>query len=264
MTLNQLFANDAFAQSKKLSGGITCNGLRIQLTHIAGKMPELLVTGDVTLTIKVFELTTNGAPKLNSLMHYTQQNIANKLKGETMDYDRYLSNYDNKANKFNKSTQAIYNVRYRINYIVKIEKINRLSQLSGNDFVLAVLDRIGFKTDNLNTSGLTLGKEGPATVVYNDWCKYPNISAHEFFHTLGLGHAKGASSSKSLMGEVAGAKNNSISFNELSKMNEYLMRDLVNMSDGVYTNPTLNTVENLRKFLNNPTNGFKYNKTKLK
>ena len=181
-----------------------------------------------------------------------------------MDYDRYLSNYDNKANKFNKSTQAIYNVRYRINYIVKLEKINRLSQLSGNDFVLAVLDRIGFKTDNLNTSGLTLGKGGPATVVYNDWCKYPNISAHEFFHILGLGHAKGASSSKSLMGEVAGAKNNSISFNELSKMNEYLMRDLVNMSDGVYTNPTLNTVENLRKFLNNPTNGFKYNKTKLK
>lgn len=264
MTLNQIFAKVIFAQGKKLSGGITCNGLKIQQSQMPGKIAELLVTGDVTLTIKVFDLTTTGAPKLNSLMANTQHNITNKLKGETMEYNRYLSNYDTKSNKFNKSTQAIYNVRYRINYIVKLEKISRLSQLAGNDFVLAVVDRIGFKTDNLNTSGLTNGKGGPATVVYNDWCKYPNISAHEFFHTLGLGHIKGVSSRKSLMSEVAGANNNTISLNELSKMNEYLMRSLVDMSDGFYANPILNTAENLRFFLNNLTNGFKYDKTKFK
>ncbi|MCX2495878.1 hypothetical protein OQX63_20455 [Pedobacter sp. PF22-3] len=264
MTLNQLFAKVALAQGKKLSGGITCNGLRIQLRHAPGKMPELLVTGDVTLTIKVFDLTTTGVPKLHSLIAATQSNIANKLRGETMEYDRYLSNYDTKANKFNKNTQALYNVRYRINYIVKLEKISRLSQLSGNDFVLAVVDRIGFKTDNLNTSGLTDGKGGPATVVYNDWCKYPNISTHEFFHTLGLGHIKGTSSKKSLMGEVAGTHNNAVSLNELFIMNKYLMANLVDMSNGQYASPTLNTAENLRKFLNNPTNGFKYNKAKFR
>ncbi|WP_316824052.1 hypothetical protein [Pedobacter miscanthi] len=244
----------SFAQGRKLSGGITCNGLRIQQSHMPGKMPELLVTGDVTITIKVFDLTSTGVPKLNNLMAYTQHNITNKLRGETMEHNRYLSNYDTKANKFNINTMATYNVRYRINYIVKLKKINRLSQLSGNDFVLAVVDRICFKTDNLTTSGLTLRQGGPATVVYNDWCKYPNISMHEFFHTLGLEHIKGASSRKSLMAEVAGINNNMISLSELSIMNAYLMRGLVDMSDGAYANPTLNTAENLRKFLNNPTN----------
>ncbi|WP_235526020.1 hypothetical protein [Pedobacter sp. Leaf216] len=37
------------------------------------------------------------------------------------------------------------------------------------------------------------------------------------------------------------------------------------LSGGIhYANPSLNTVENLRRFLNNPTNGFKYNKAKFR
>jgi hypothetical protein len=56
------------------------------------------------------------------------------------------------------------------------------------------------------------------------------------------------------MAEVTGINNNMISLSELSIMNAYLMRGLVDMSDGAYANPTLNTAENLRKFLNNPTN----------
>jgi hypothetical protein len=66
------------------------------------------------------------------------------------------------------------------------------------------------------------------------------------------------------MAEVTGINNNMISLSELSIMNAYLMRGLVDMSDGAYANPTLNTAENLRKFLNNPTNGFKYNKAKFR
>lgn len=264
MTLNQLFANVAFAQDKKLSGGITCNGLKIHLTHAAGKTAELLVTGDVTLTIKVFDLTTTSAPKLNSLMQYTQHNIANKLRGETMDYGLNLSNYDTKANKFNINTMAIYNVRYKINYIVKLEKISRLSQLAGNDFVLAVVDVIGYKTDRNRSGGLTNGKGGPSTVAYNDWLGYPNIGTHEFFHTLGLPDLDGQANRNKLMFKINNKTNNTITNLELSQMNRYLMDDLVHMANGSYSNLSLETGNNLRFFLNNPIYGFKYNKTKFR
>jgi len=149
MTLSELIFNFSKVQNRKLSGGITCHGLRIQEVSMAGKAKELIITGDVNITLKVLELTTSGAPRLNIIMKYTEQNIANKLKGEAMDYGLVLSDYDTKANNFNKTKPAIYNVRYKINYLVRLEQVRTLSQLSNNDFVLAVVDRIGIKTENI-------------------------------------------------------------------------------------------------------------------
>ena len=36
------------------------------------------------------------------------------------------------------------------------------------------------------------------------------------------------------------------------------------MYKGNYSNPSLNTANNLRTFLNDPTNGFNYNKAKFR
>ena len=264
MTLSALIFNFSKAQNRKLSGGITCRGLRIQEVSMAGKAKELIITGDVNITLKVLELTTSGAPKLNMMMKYTEQNIANKLKGETMDYGLVLSDYDTKANKFNKNIPAIYNVRYKINYLVRLEQVRTLSQLSNNDFVLAIVDRIGLKTDKYATGGLTAHGDVPATVTYNEWCKYPNIATHEFFHTLGLPDLSGKSNSNNLMFEIASKTNNLVSNKELANMNAYLMEDVVSISEGNYSNRSFNTVNKLRNFLNNPTNGFKYNKAKFR
>jgi len=49
--------------------------------------------------------------------------------------------------------------RYKLNYIVKLEQI-KLSQLSGNDFVLAVVDGIGFKSDKYGFRYFNLEKKG--------------------------------------------------------------------------------------------------------
>jgi hypothetical protein len=252
-------------QNRTLSGGITCpNGLRIQEVSIVGKAKELIITGDVIITLKVLELTSLGAPKLNNLMKYTQQNITNKLKGEIVDYNVYLAVFNTRHNKFNKNEPATYNVRYKVNYIVRLEQIRMLSQLSGNDFVLAAVDRISLKTDKYTTSGLTAHGDVPATVTYSDWCRYPNIGTHEFFHTLGLSDLQGQANHKRLMYEIAGKTNNQVSTQELLQMSRYLMYELVDMSGGRYTNQTLNTLSKLRPFLNNPTNGIKYNKAKFR
>jgi hypothetical protein len=264
MTLSELIFNFSKTQTRKLSGGITCRGLSIREVSMPGKAKELIVTGDVNITVKVLELTTSGAPKLHIVMKYTENNIAGKLKGETMDYGLVLSDYDTKANKFNKTKPAIYNVRYKMNYLVRLEQIRTLSQLSNNDFVLAIVDRIGLRSDKYTAGGLTAHGDVPATVTYNGWCKYPNIATHEFFHTLGLPDLSGKSNSNKLMFEVASKTNNLVSNSELADMNAYLMKDIVSISEGNYSNQSFNTVNKLRNFLNNPTNGFKYNKAKFR
>jgi hypothetical protein len=264
MILSELTFSFSQVQKRILSGGITCNGLKIQEISVAGKAKELIITGDVTITLKVLKLTTHGTPKLTNLMKHTQQNITSKLKGETIDYSVYLADYNSKSNKFNKNIPATYNLRYKINYLVRVEQIRTLSQLSGNDFVLAVVDHIGLKVDKYKISGLTTHNDVPATVSYDGWCIYPNIGTHEFFHTLGLSDLRGQANRNRLMYEIASKTNNQVSTQELLQMNRYLMYELVDMSGGRYTNQTLNTVNKLRSFLNNPINGFKYNKAKFR
>lgn len=264
MILSDLTSHFSQVQNRILSGGITCNGLKIQEISIVGKAKELIITGDVTITLKVMELTTTGTPRLSNLMKHTQQNITNKLRGETIDYSVYLAEYDRKSNKFNKNIPATYNLRYKINYLVRVEQIRTLSQLSGNEFVLAVVDSIGLKVDQYKISGLTSHNDVPATVTYRDWCAYPNIGTHEFFHTLGLSDLHGQTNRNKLMYEFVSKTNNQISAQELLQMNRYLMYELVDMSGGRYANQALNTVNKLRSFLNKTTNGFKYNKAKLR
>ncbi|MET4138471.1 hypothetical protein [Pedobacter sp. UYP1] len=247
-------------QQRKLSGGITCHDLRIQNNGSR----VLTISGDVTITIKVLDLTTKGASRMHSLINSTQHIISTKLTGTSSPrYGAYLHNFDPKSKKFGTDSE-LYTIYYNINYIVKLEHIIMLSQLSGNDFVLAVVDTIGFKSDKYGTSGLTWGKKGPSTVAYNDWCQYPYIAAHEFFHSLGLPDLFDKNDTNSLMYNMNGRHMTNVSSDERSKMNNYLIRDIEDMYKGNYTNPSLNTVNNLRTFLNDPTNGFKYNKAKFR
>lgn len=64
-------------QNQPLTGGIVAKNLRIS-DNGSG---ELSLYGDFTITLKVLDLTTIGAPNLNSLMTFTQQVISNKLRG---------------------------------------------------------------------------------------------------------------------------------------------------------------------------------------
>lgn len=75
--INTLRMRFAVLQNQPLSGGIVARNLRIS-DNGSG---ELNLYGDFTITLKVLDLTTGGAPNLNRLMTFTQQVISNKLRG---------------------------------------------------------------------------------------------------------------------------------------------------------------------------------------
>jgi len=139
-----------------------------------------------------------------------------------------------------------------------------MNQLSGNDFALAIVDGIGLKTDDSSTGGLTIHGGGPSTLVYKEWLKFPYLGAHEFFHALKLSDIQSKSLSKNLMYEYAGKNKNELTNSQRLTMNRYIIRALDEMYSGPYSTPNLNTAVNLRTFLNNNKNGFKYNKAKFR
>ena len=186
MNLEQLKVDISNAQQRPLSGGITSNNLAIH----DNESGQLTLSGDITITIKVLDLTSTGVYTLNSLMNFTQHAIANKLKGNIFIGGFGFYKYDSSHKKFTNKPHT-YTIRYNFNYIVKLIQITMLSQLSGNDFVLVVVDDIRSSfTDKYGksrkVSGLTNGVGGPAIVSYSEWTKDPYLSVHEFFHTLSL------------------------------------------------------------------------------
>lgn len=264
MNLEQLKVEISNAQQRPLSGGITSNNMTI---HDNGN-GQLTLSGDIKITIKVLDLTSTGVYTLNSLMNFTQQTIANKLKGNIFLGGFGFYKYDSNRKKFTNKPYT-YTIRYNFNYIVKLTQITMLSQLSGNDFVLAVVDDIRSSfTDkhgkSRKVSGLTNGTGGPAVVSYNDWAKYPYLAVHEFFHTLSLGDIEDNSQKQKLMYHLGGNTGSSISNQELIDVNRYIMSDISNVARGRYTNPGLNTVNKLRTFLNSSSNGFIFNKAKFR
>lgn len=63
------------------------------------------------------------------------------------------------------------------------------------------------------------------------------------------------------LGDNAGQ---SITEREKADMLEYVFGGANNLTMKNYSNASLNTVTRLRTFLNNPINGFNYNKAKLR
>lgn len=260
MRLTELSSIVSIAQQKTLSGGITCKHLSIQ----DNGRRELIVSGDVVVTIKVFDLTTHGASQIHRLMSTTQAIISNKINGASgRTYSVFLHKYDPNQKKFTNDYEN-YTVGYNLNYIVKLVQINMLSQLAGNDFALAVVDEIGYKTDHSATGGLTIHGGGPSSVTYGEWLKYPYIGAHEFFHALRLNDITDKAFSKNLMYQYTGKNRTEITDKQRLSMNQYIIRALDDMYSSAYSNPNLNTVLNLRTLLNSSKNGFKYNKAKFR
>lgn len=257
--------NLAMLQSQPLTGGVVAKNLRIS-DNGSG---ELTLYGDFTITLKVLDLTTDGAPNLNSLMTFTQQVITSKLRGggykSGVSVHKYLPN----KRKFDRSITWTYSVRYNFNFSIDVVQISMLTQLRGNDFVLAVVDSIGHQfTDQYgrrqNSGGLTQGDGGPAAVSYNSWIKNKYLASHEFFHILNLDDIEASDKKNRLMYHSGDNNGQIISDTEKSDMMQYLIGDISNFTRKTYANLNLNTVNRLRIFINNQTNGFKYNKNKFR
>lgn len=261
MTLSELNSNIAIANQQKLSGGITCNGLKV----VEINKSELKISGDVTVTLKVLDLTTGKRPNLSRLISMTQGFISSKLSGKSSAHEVFLQKYDAKKNVFDPRGAAFYTLRYDINYLVRVEQISGVGSLCGNEFVLAVVDYIGYNQIKGNgTRGLTVGAGGPATVAYKEWIKSPITGTHEFFHTLNLDDVTNDKHTERLMYNKGERDGDVISENERSIFNRYLINRLEDIMKGHYQNPNLNTAIQLYNFLKNPTYGFKYNKDKFK
>lgn len=263
--INILRMRFAVLQNQPLSGGIVARNLRIS-DNGSG---ELNLYGDFTITLKVLDLTTGGAPNLNSLMTFTQQVIASKLKGGGYKNGVNILKYNALKRSFDTNKTWTYSIRYNFNFTVNVIQINMLNQLKGNDFVLAVVDGIGYQYTNQygkrqSSAGLTQGEGGPAVVSYNDWQKNKYFGIHEFFHTLGLDDIEDSSKKNRLMYHLGDNAGQSISEREKGDMMEYILGGANNLIKKNFSNAGLNTVTRLRTFLNNPTNGFKYNKAKFR
>ncbi|OWK71741.1 hypothetical protein [Pedobacter sp. AJM] len=254
-------------QNQALSGGIVAKNLHIS-DNGSG---ELTLYGDFTITLKVLDLTTGGAPNLNSLMTFTQQVITSKLRGGGYKSGVIYFEYNSSTKSFNFRKNHTYSIRYNFSCNARVVQINMLSQLKGNDFVLAVVDSIGYQfTDQYgkkhNSGGLAQRDGGPAVVSYNEWRKNKYIGVHEFFHTLGLGDIEDVSKKGRLMYHLGDNTSYNISDNERGDMMNFLMRNISDMTKGTYsyTNLNYNTLNLLSRFLKDTTNGFKYNKAKFR
>jgi len=263
--INILQMHFALLQSQPLTGGIVAKNLRIT-DNGSG---ELSLYGDFTITLKVLDLTTNGAPNLNSLMTFTQQAISNKLRGGGYKSGVNILKYNAAKRSFDTSKTWTYSIRYNFNFTVNVIQINMLNQLKGNDFVLVVVDGIGYQFADQygrhqSATGLTQGEGGPAVVSYNDWLKNKYFGVHEFFHTLGLDDIEDSGKKNRLMYHLGDNAGQSISEREKGDMMEYILGGANNLTKKNFSNAGLNTVTRLRTFLNNSTNGFKYNKAKFR
>lgn len=257
--------NLALLQNQPLSGGIVAKNLRIS-DNGSG---ELTLYGDFTITLKVLDLTTDGAPNLNSLMTFTQQVITSKLRGGGYQNGVNFLKYNAAKNIFDKSKPWTYSIRYNFNCSVSVVQISMLSQLRGNDFVLALVDSMSHQfTDQYGkrhySAGLTNGRGGPAVVSYIHWQKNRYLGVHEFFHTLGLDDIEGDSKKDRLMYHLEDNTGKFISDKERGDMMKFMMLNLLDMTKVSYNNANLNTVNKLRFFIKDNTNGFKYNKAKFR
>lgn len=255
----------AILQSQPLTGGIVARNLRIT-DNGSG---ELSLYGDFTITLKVLDLTTSGAPNLNSLMTFTQQVISSKLRGGEYKSGVSILKYNAAKRVFDNHKTWTYSIRYNFNFTVNVIQINMLGQLNGNDFVLAVVDSIGHQfTDKYgrrqDSAGLTQRASWPATVSYNNWLKDKYLGAHEFFHTLNLPDIEDTTKKNKLMYHLGDNIGREISETEKGDIMQYMLGDIREMTKGSYSNANNNTLYRLRIFLNNPIYGFKYNKNKFK
>jgi hypothetical protein len=217
----------------------------------------------------LLDLTTNGAPNLNSLMTFTQQVISNKLRGGGYKSGVSILKYNPAKKAFDKSKTWTYSIRYNFNITVNVIQINMLIQLKGNDFVLAVVDSIGYQfTDQYGrrqgSAGLTKRASWPATVSYASWQKNKYVGVHEFFHTLGLDDLEDSNKKNRLMYHLGDNTGQVLSDIEKGDMMKFILGDIRDMTGKTFTNPNLNTVNLLRTFLNDKTYGFKYNKAKFR
>lgn len=252
-------------QNQALSGGIVAKSLHIS-DNGSG---ELTLYGDFTITLKVLDLTTGCAPDLNSLMTFTQQVITSKLRGGGYKSGVRFLKYNATKKIFDQSKSWTYTIRYNFSFSVHVIQINMLSQLRGNDFVLAVVDSMSHQfTDQYGkrhySGGLTKGMGGPAVITYNIWQRNKYLGVHEFFHTLGLDDIEDHSKKERLMYHLEDNSGQSISDMEKGDMMQFIMRDLRQMLKGSYSSISNNTVQLLRIFINDKTNGFKYNKAKFR
>ena len=258
-------ANLAILQNQPLSGGIVAKNLHIS-DNGSG---ELTLYGDLTITLKVLDLTTDGAPNLNSLMTFTQQVIKTKLRGGGYKSGVMIHKYNSARKIFDKTKTWTYSIHYNFNFAVNVIQINMLTQIKGNDFVLAVVDSIGHQfTDQYgrrqSSGGLAQGEGGPATVSYNSWQKNKYIGVHEFFHTLSLDDIEDSDKKSRLMYHLGDNSGQTISDTERGNMLKFIMVNINDITKINSTNFNLNTLNRLRTFLNNPTNGFKFNKAKFR
>ncbi|MFD2288810.1 hypothetical protein GJU39_05845 [Pedobacter petrophilus] len=257
--------NISMLQNQPLSGGIVAKNLRIS-DNGSG---ELTLYGDFNITLKVLDLTTDGAPSLNSLMTFTQQVITSKLRGGGYKGGISYFKYDSSKKAFDLNKNQTYSIRYSFNFSVNVIQIKMLNELKGNDFVLAVVDSIGYQfTDQQGkrhySGGLTNGMGGPAVISYDVWKRYKYIGVHEFFHTLGLVDIEDNSKKNRLMYHLGNNTGHSISDAERGDMMQFIMRNIKDMTKSTYTNLNNNTVKLLGNFLNSPTNGFKFNQAKFR
>lgn len=100
----------AILQSQPLTGGIVARNLRIT-DNGSG---ELSLYGDFTITLKVLDLTTSGAPNLNSLMTFTQQVISSKLRGGGYKSGVSILKYNAAKRVFDNHKTWTYSIRYNL------------------------------------------------------------------------------------------------------------------------------------------------------
>lgn len=91
-----------------------------------------------------------------------------------------------------------------------------------------------------------------------------NLGTHEFFHTLGLSDRETSAYKGSIMYHLSDSLSGAIIPQEKLDLMRYIISDLRGMTHSTYSNPNLNTVNQLRQQLNNLTNGIKYNKNSFR
>jgi hypothetical protein len=249
-----------------LSGGIVARNLKI----VENDMGMLVLNGNINITIKLLNLCSNPTPSLPFLITSTKQLILSLINGPVYTTGNNFFKYDSKKNRFDNKSFATFSIMYNFKFDVNIIEISSVTQLKGNDFVIAVVDDIGARfKDHYGTYHKMAGFEsgysgGPIIIAYQAWVNKRTVATHEFFHTLSLKDSESVNDKNSLMYHLEDGLGTSISSGEKIDVMRYIMGDLRTMTKSNYSNANLNTVLILRQQLNNPANVIQYNKNSFR
>ncbi|MBT1699185.1 hypothetical protein KK083_19975 [Fulvivirgaceae bacterium PWU4] len=248
---------------------VVASNLKITATSAT----SVKLTGDVTVKIKLLDLTSSGFINTSSA---AVQKVATFVKSQMsksdVQKDAFFYLFDAKTGKFNPQKNAKITIERQFNVSsVVFEQVTSMSQIKPNDIVMVVVDDIEGKWKDEKGGqhgygGFATETGGPISFIPLSEFK-GNTPSHELFHQMGLGDIEDPKLKDNLMYHLDGQSGSNLTNEQITQLFDTMLPNT-----GVYFNnqtsfvtPSLDTKNELIKAIDDHQSGSPkiiFNKTK--